>query len=182
MSNLTDKQRLFVSAYCGAARFNGSEAARLAGYGNKKTNPETYAAIAYENLRKPHIQEAVSAMLSDRLMSDEEAALIIAEQARNHQMHYLRPDGTIDLHELIADGLAYLVKGTKMTKEGLVVEFYDAQAAAHKIRQAHGAYGPTGRADDPLHAEIRFVVEDRRSGVEERKRQHERLLTNGTAG
>jgi len=32
---LTDKQKQFVLAYCGPARFNASEAARLAGYSEK---------------------------------------------------------------------------------------------------------------------------------------------------
>lgn len=49
-SGLTRKQELFCDLYLTEARFNGSEAARLAGYSEK-----TAGAIAFENLKKPEI-------------------------------------------------------------------------------------------------------------------------------
>lgn len=49
---LTPKQQRFVDAYAG----NGVEACRMAGY---KGSDETLAAVAYENLRKPQIAEAI---------------------------------------------------------------------------------------------------------------------------
>ena len=49
-SGLTRKQEAFCDFYLTEAKFNGSEAARLAGYSEK-----TAGAIAFENLKKPEI-------------------------------------------------------------------------------------------------------------------------------
>lgn len=155
-------------------------------------------------VRNGKIRTAISERYAEVAMSDPQAAVILARQAEGTLTPFLTIDDRtglveVDLKSEDARRNLHVLKKIKQRKritrrtdeEGKPVttatveheiEIHDAQAAAHKIRQAHGAYGPTGRADDPLHAEIRFVVEDRRSGVEERKRQHERLLTNGTAG
>lgn len=149
---------------------------------------KNYDVLRVESSKRfanPNIQAAITERLEQECMSTTEALARLAEQARAGQSQYLEPDGTINLAQLIEDGKAHLVRETDYKgkdAERLVVKFHDTQGALDKILRAGGAYGPTGRADDPLHAEIRFVVEDRRSGVEERKRQHERLLTNGTAG
>ncbi len=57
---LTTKQKLFVEAYLVNA--NGTEAASLAGY---KGNRVTLGVVASENLRKPYIEAAVKARLTD---------------------------------------------------------------------------------------------------------------------
>jgi phage terminase small subunit len=59
---LTVKQQLFVEAYLGKANGSGVEAARLAGY---RGSDETLRAVAYENLTKPHIAEAVAGRLEE---------------------------------------------------------------------------------------------------------------------
>lgn len=53
MAVLTGKQHAFVAAYIGDARGNATEAARIAGYAKP-------AEQGYENLRKPHIADAVA--------------------------------------------------------------------------------------------------------------------------
>ncbi len=63
---LTLKQQRFVEAYCGVARGNGTEAARLASY---EGNDVTLAGVAYENLRKPQIKSAINERL-DALAMD----------------------------------------------------------------------------------------------------------------
>lgn len=47
---LTLKQRRFVDAYCGPARGNATEAAKLAGY--EASDDNAFALIGYENIRK----------------------------------------------------------------------------------------------------------------------------------
>lgn len=65
---LTEKQRRFVEAYMGRAEGNATEAARLAGYSG---SDETIRAVAYENLTKPHIRNAIEArVVSDPLVAD----------------------------------------------------------------------------------------------------------------
>jgi phage terminase small subunit len=54
---LTGKQQAFVDYYLGEARYNGTKAAKLAGY--RGTNPEL-AIIACDNLKKAHITKAIS--------------------------------------------------------------------------------------------------------------------------
>jgi len=58
--SLTTKQALFVEAYCGVARGNASEAARIAGYAEKSC-----AMIGSTNLRKPKIAAAIDARMSE---------------------------------------------------------------------------------------------------------------------
>ncbi|MDP9364399.1 MAG: terminase small subunit [Chloroflexota bacterium] len=56
---LTDRQRRFVAAFLGEARFNATEAARLAGY--KDSSRASLATTGWENLRKPEIKAAIDA-------------------------------------------------------------------------------------------------------------------------
>ena len=74
-SELTEKQRRFVEAYCGEAKGNATEAASLAGY---KGNDVTLASTGYENLRKPQIAHAIDA-LNDEIRSD---AIATAEEVQ----------------------------------------------------------------------------------------------------
>lgn len=54
LAELTDKQKAFVMAYCGAARKNATEAAKIAGY-----SEESCRQMGSENLSKPYIQSAI---------------------------------------------------------------------------------------------------------------------------
>jgi phage terminase small subunit len=54
---LTEKQRRFVEFYLGAAKGNGTKAARLAGYKGKAT---TLGQVAQENLKKPLVADAIN--------------------------------------------------------------------------------------------------------------------------
>lgn len=59
---LTPKQQRFVEAYCGEAKGNATEAARLAGYAG---NDVTLRAVAHENLTKPHIAATIAAFRAE---------------------------------------------------------------------------------------------------------------------
>jgi len=54
-AKLSAKEKTFVESYCGVAKFNGSEAARIAGYA-----PQSANVTASKLLTKPSIQEAIS--------------------------------------------------------------------------------------------------------------------------
>lgn len=142
LAGLTDKQRLFVLAY--AERPNGTAAARTAGYGG---DDHSLASIAFANLRKVEIRDAVDGLLSARVIGKPEALARLSEQGRNVQMEYLLEDGSIDLAGLLGAGLGHLVKGTKHDKDGrLQVEFFDAQTALVTTLKAHGAFPAPGGA------------------------------------
>lgn len=66
--DLTLKQTLFTQYYLGSAKSNGTEAARLAGYGGDEA---TLASIASENLAKPHIAARIRARVEERGITDD---------------------------------------------------------------------------------------------------------------
>jgi hypothetical protein len=76
---LTGKQAAFVDAYLGSARFNATEACRLAGY---KGSRITLRAVGSDNLAKPPIQAAIRERLAERAMSSAEVLSRLSEQAR----------------------------------------------------------------------------------------------------
>ena len=55
---LTRKQRLFIGFYLGDANFNGSKAARMAGYADRCAS-----SMAASNLRKPRIVREIERLL-----------------------------------------------------------------------------------------------------------------------
>ena len=141
---LTRKQRTFINSYLKS--WNATQAAIEAGYSEK-----TAANIGYENVKKPEIAAAISRRLQESAMSADEALMRLAEQARNDHGRYIQPDGTVDMYGLIADGMTHLIKGTKDTAHGLVVEFYDAQSALTTILKAHGKLDGKGSKEDPVY-------------------------------
>ena len=70
LEKLTGKQRAFALAWVGEARFNGTQAARIAGY---KGDDNTLCAIGRENLGKPRVRAALNVLCSlieDRSLTD----------------------------------------------------------------------------------------------------------------
>lgn len=76
---LTGKQQAFVSAYLGGARFNATEAARMAGYAGSAAS---LAQIGYENLRKPEIAREVETAMSGLQMCAAEVLTELTSIAR----------------------------------------------------------------------------------------------------
>lgn len=82
---LTPKQAAFVDAYCGAARGNATEAARMAGY---RGNDNTLRAVGGENLLKPAValavKERADRVASSRIMTIEQMQEMLTQiAARN---------------------------------------------------------------------------------------------------
>ena len=71
---LTAKQQRFVDAYLGEARFNGTEAARIAGYAKPMQQ-------AHENLRKPDIQRVIERVLQEAELTREVVLALVQEDA-----------------------------------------------------------------------------------------------------
>ena len=70
-SDLTDKREAFIRAYVGEARFNGTEAARLA----KFADP---GKTAYQLLKNPHVRARIDEILATQALS---ANAVLAELA-----------------------------------------------------------------------------------------------------
>lgn len=76
-SKLNDKQERFVLAYIGEARFNGSKAARLAGYSER-----TAAVQAHDLLRKPNVRARIDAFLAEETLTAREVLTELTDIAR----------------------------------------------------------------------------------------------------
>jgi phage terminase small subunit len=147
---LTDKQRAFVEAYL--ETLNGTEAARRANYKGKDA---TLSAVAYENLRKPHIRERIDERLAEMAMSANEVLARLTKQAdppdvteftKLKELYEYDSDGqrylvglalTLDLDQIQKLGLGKQIKRLKQTSGGLEIEWYDAQSALIQLGKYH---------------------------------------------
>lgn len=177
---LNKRQRAFVQAYLGEARYNATEAARIAGYSQNSA-----ATIGWENLRKPEIKEAIDRAVVERAMGWPELLIRLGNQARFNLGDYVRLPAAwrsgdspyeagegkeagpvveidpklphtwqpyIDIEAMIRDGHGHLIKGITPTQWGAKIEFQDPMAAQKMIAQLLEKAGtPTGGADDPIH-------------------------------
>lgn len=105
---LTGKQKLFADFYVGAARFNGTKAAILAGYSEK-----TAKSIASENLTKPNIRAYIDEALRERLLGKNEVLARLADIATGSIEDLLGETGEFDYKAAKAAGKLGLVKKVK---------------------------------------------------------------------
>jgi len=142
------RQKAFVDAFCGVAHFNGSEAARLAGF---KGNAKQLAVRGSEMLARGEVQQLIRERLlaanADRVADAREALILLTQHLRGSMDDFISLD---------ANGRAFidLAKAKKMKRIGLVrrlrvsltrdeqrnvaneeitIELYDSQAAADRI-------------------------------------------------
>lgn len=144
----TNRQQIFVNEYL--KLWNASEAARRAGYSGR-----TAASQGQRMLRNVEILAEIERRKAELVMSADEVLLRLTEQGRASYADYFAPDGTVKLEQMIADGKGHLIKKIKPTKEGLEIEFYDAQAALALLAKAHGLdrIELTGRNGGPIQTE-----------------------------
>lgn len=130
MTDLTDKQQMFIAEYLQS--FNATEAAIKAGY-----SESTAYSIGWENLRKPEIAVEIKKRLDNVGMTAEEVLSRIAEQARGAYSSYITENGSVDIAKLVKDGKAHLIKSITDTRYGRKYEFYDAQSALTLMAKHH---------------------------------------------
>ena len=144
---LTDKQRVFVEKYLGAAHFNATESARAAGY---KGNRNTLAVVGHENLRKPKIAELVKKHFAEIAMEREEVLARLADQARGTLDEFVNARGNIDLARARRSGKMHLLKSYSRTDKGDRIEIYDAQSALVQIGRHHGLFVDKVEIEEPI--------------------------------
>lgn len=116
-ANLTGKQQAFINAYLSTARFNATEAARLAGY---EGTDESLAQIGYENLRKLEIATVIRERLNESAMSANEVLDRLSQIARGEVTDFLDEDGKFDLktaRKLRKQGLLKKIKSKRTSKQ-----------------------------------------------------------------
>jgi hypothetical protein len=116
-ANLTGKQQAFINFYLGEARFNATEAARLAGY---EGNDQTLGQVGYENLRKPEIASEINSRINEAAMSANEVLGRLSQIARGEVADFLDEDGKFDLktaRKLKKAGLLKKLKSKRTFKQ-----------------------------------------------------------------
>ena len=153
MAKFTARQEIFIAEYVSC--WNASEAARRAGYnGDSNTvGPRLLANVG--------IAAEIDRRKALLIMSAEETAIRLTEQAKAAYAEYFNEFGGVDLDRLLKDGKGHLIKKIKPTKDGLEVEFYDAQAALALMAKINGQLRDrtevTGAAGGPVELIVTYV-------------------------
>lgn len=163
VSSLSAMQRTFLVEYLLTG--NATRAAEAAGY----THPDKQGPRLRHNDK---IQAAIDEYFHRQEMSAGEVIARLSQQAKAEYADYINADGSVDLARLKNDGLMHLVRGTKPTQYGLVVEFYDAHTALVDVARYHGLFGPKGDGDDPLHT-VGMTLDEWRTEQARRRREAE---------
>lgn len=121
----------FIETYLGKANFNATKAAKIEGYAHPNTQGPRM-------LLNAGIKAEIELRMKTMVMSADETLTRLSEQSSSVYSNYLLPGGTVDLARLLADGKGHLIKGFKHTKDGVNVEFYDAQSALKTVAKHHG--------------------------------------------
>jgi phage terminase small subunit len=134
MSNdLTEKEILFIHHYL-SNNFNAKKAATSAGYSEVSAHE-----LGHRLLKKVEVKKAIDSYLTLETLPLKELTYRLGEIARNRGSDYIREDGSIDLEQLEADGLKWLVKRIRKSKNGkTVIELYDSQRALEALAKVYG--------------------------------------------
>lgn len=121
-NGFTGLQTAFINAYVGEAKFNKTEAARIAGYAG---NGNTLAQIGHKLVRIGKIGDEIKARLQANAMSADELLRHLGNQARVETEEYYSDDGSFDLTQFKKDGHIGLIKTIRPGKYGSTIEFHD---------------------------------------------------------
>jgi phage terminase small subunit len=152
---MTPKQRAFVLEYI--KDFNATQAAIRAGYSPK------YAGTNCDKLLKnTKISAAIDEEFQKRAMSANEVLSRMGDIARGTADDYLTIDkygyAGLDLQKMKEAGKLHLIKKYSNTKNGVVLELYDAQAALVQMGKQHGLFPNrqelTGKDGEPVRVKV----------------------------
>jgi len=138
MSDLTDKQRLFIEEYLTC--WNATQAAKRAGYTGSY---DVLRVMASETLRKPEVREAIEARLAEKAMAADEVLARLAEIARGSMADFISVNGhtRIDFKKAEALGKMHLIKTySKNGRTGVRLELHDPLKALELLGKAHGLF------------------------------------------
>jgi hypothetical protein len=126
---LTNKRRVFVEEYLRC--WNGSEAARRAGY----AHPGSQANYLLKNIE---IQKIIAKRLKEKAMCSDEVLARLGEQARVSVADFLDERGNLDLEAVKKMG--HLIKSITDTRYGKRIELHDGQAALVHVGRHLGLF------------------------------------------
>src|SRR5689334_13493060 len=138
MTELTDKQRLFVEHYLSC--LNATEASARAGYQGSRN---VLAVTGHENLRNPKIRAEINARMAELVMPADEVLFRLTEHAAGSMADFMSLKGrgvALDLKKAAVADKLHLVKKYSKTKQGVSIELYDAHAAQALLGKHHGLF------------------------------------------
>lgn len=138
--DLTPKERMFVNAYLGEARFNATEAASIAGYEGTRN---ALGVKGFELLRKSKITAIVNQRMNEAAMSANEVLSRLSDIATGKITDCVNEDGKFDLELAKERGVDKLLKKLKIKRTSKKV---DSQT--------------TGPDDDPETLETSLLYEE----------------------
>jgi len=142
--SLSGKQRAFVDTWFGEAKFNATQAARLAGYGNEKSSDEYYRLAGHRAITNDNVQSEIKRRWAAHGMTADEVVGRLSQMARADISTFVTETGAIDWKVVKAQG--QLIKKILHTKgKQSQIELYDAQSALEKIARTMGLF--TDRVD-----------------------------------
>lgn len=170
---LSPKQTLFIEAYVGPARFNGTKAAEIAGY---KQTPGALRVTATRLLANANIRAEVDARMQAMIMPASEVLNRLGRHASASLADVLTEDGEFDLKEAKRKGNDDLLKklkvrtSTRHYKDGesedtttYEYEIHDPQAALVHLGRYHKLFTDktevTGKDGAPLLAEVMVKID-----------------------
>jgi len=169
---LTPKREAFAENYLSNG-FNGTEAARAAGY---KGNDQTLAQVAHENLRNPEIASRVRARIEGLAASANEVLFILGDHLRGSIADFegcFKEDGAFDLAKAKEKGVAHLVKKLRSVTRSIPrgkdeapirettveIELYSSQDAAAKLIPVLGLKQKAGENEQDAERKRKWAAE-----------------------
>jgi phage terminase small subunit len=114
---LSPRRQMFVEYYLGECRFNGTAAARAAGY---EGDDNVLAVTASRLLRNAKVRALIDSRISEAAMSANEVLSRLSEIARGRVTDFVDDDGKFDLRaakKLQKDGLLKKLKQKRTSKK-----------------------------------------------------------------
>lgn len=147
--NLAPRELLFVEAYCGVAKFNASEAYRIAGFDSK---PESVGPNAGRLIKKDQVADAIRARLALKvyqisIMDGDEALSRISTFARA-DIRKLFPPGSPIAN--LPDEVAACIKSVTPNKFGTRIELIDPLRASELMAKVAGRLKETIKVEHTL--------------------------------
>lgn len=145
------RQRLFVHHFLGAALGNGSEAARLAGYGKDA------AGEAHRLLQMPEVREAIAARLDEAGMTAEEVLAALTQIAdadftRVADCYTADEEGhrVLDWAKVRENGVGPLLAGVTPTRWGDAVKLHSRTTALELLGRFRSLFADRLRIEQEI--------------------------------
>lgn len=139
LPKISGKKQIWADAYIGEARFNASEAGRIAGYKNARRSGQ-------DNLHDPACQAYIKNALQESAVSRDEILTLVGEDARRTEGEILKLTTAI---------------GSEIVQSSLVSSLISARTSARtNLMKAHGMFTENIAVTGSLRREIVIVDPD----------------------